>query len=200
VSQPDRRLLELLSPIFLSHAHVIEAVLPPELRPNWRKAVAYACRSRGPKGLDHRSLLLAMAELDADGARPARELAAEVVAKFPRIPGAGLDEREHVQLPDGSRPARKDLLDRLARRYGEQRPTLTREVAETKRLVERALKRADRLVRKGVRVPPRNQGDKPSAAISAKLRALNDAGFTLRFTAEQFDAVRGAIRKATKKP
>lgn len=195
----DGQLLQLLTPIFLRHAEEIEAMLPPDLRSNWRKATAFTRRSRGPKPLDHRDLLLAMAELDADGAQPARALAAEVIGRFPRLDGAGLDDRDHVQLPDGSCPARKDLLDRLEARYEAEKAALIAEVCATRRLVDRASKRAERLARDGVHLTPRLPVRTPTAAFVARLRALSDTKVNPRNTAQQVDAVRDAIMKAGQK-
>ncbi|MFC7695032.1 hypothetical protein ACFQY5_41190 [Paeniroseomonas aquatica] len=69
--------------------------------------MAFTHRAKGRKALDHRELLLAMAELDTDETRPPRDLATAVLARFPVAPGAGLEARSHVQLPDGSYPARR---------------------------------------------------------------------------------------------
>lgn len=143
VANPDRRLLELLTPIFRGHAALIEALLPPKLQSNWRKAVAFAHQTKGRKAFDHRDLLLAMAELDADATRPPRELATAVLARFLVKPGKGYDPRSQVELPDGSSPARKDLLDRLVHQYDAERPALLQEIVAARRLDGQIRKQAE---------------------------------------------------------
>ncbi|MDN3568772.1 hypothetical protein ACFQY5_40920 [Paeniroseomonas aquatica] len=192
--------MELLTPVFRGYAEEVEAILPPELRLNWRKAVAFTHRAKGRKALDHRELLLAMAELDTDETRPPRDLATAVLARFPVAPGAGLEARSHVQLPDGSYPARKDLLDRLTDQYGDERTALLQEIAVARRLTDRTRKRADRIIREGISVPAPGTGRRHDAVFVAKLGALRDTKRIPRVTANQVDQVRNAIRKASKKP
>jgi hypothetical protein len=200
VANPDRRLLELLRPILLGHAQLIEGILPPKLRSNWRQAVAFARPARGRKALDHRELLLEMAELDADAPRPPRELAAVVIARFPVAPGAGLEARDHVQLPDGSRPAWKDLMDRLARQYGNAKAALLQEVTETRRLVDRIRKEGNRLLSDGIRagLPDAEQPRTPGGV--ARLRALGKAGGKPVVTAHKVDKVLKAFKALPRKP
>lgn len=196
----DRRLLELLEPIFQDHADLVETVLPPGLRRNWRQAAAYIKRNSGPKELDHEDLLLAMAELDIDGMRKPREIAAEVVNRFPAEPGAGTDERPHVLLPDGSRPARKDLLARLANRYAGRRQELRAEVAAGRTIAERISMQAARIKREGLLVPPARASRDPDPAFIAKLRAVGSRISQPSVTASQVDQVLRAVKKASKEP
>lgn len=202
VTDSDDPLRKLLAPIFAGHAEQIEAVLPPELRPNWRKAAAFMQRRvAGPKKLDHKDLLLRMAELDlgGDNGPSARELAAAALEGLPLKPGAGNDERLHVALPDGSAPGRKDLLRRLADQYIDQRAALVDEVAMARRLAERARKRAERLMKEGITVRPASSTARSSATPDAVSRALAGAAHKPRVTPYQVDGVRDAVRKAAKR-
>ncbi|MEO3475905.1 hypothetical protein AAFN86_28910 [Roseomonas sp. CAU 1739] len=199
MANPDRPLLELLMPIFRDHAERIEAILPLELRSNWRKAARFAPPASGRKSLDHRDLLLEMAELDTDQGQPPRELAAKVLSKFTLAPGAWLDERKRVELPDGSRPALKDLIGRLARQYDRQRAELLAEVATARRLADRMQKRTERNGRKSIRVRPPNAATKLGPTVIARLTAPGNGPRKPLVTAYQVDAVLNAVRNARKK-
>ncbi|MBL6081733.1 hypothetical protein JMJ56_27505 [Belnapia sp. T18] len=195
MTNSDRPLLELLRPIFYDYADVIEAVLPVELRSKWRQVGLFVRQTKGRKALDHHELLLAMAEMDAEAMRPTRELAAAVLARFPVTSGAGHEARIYVTLPDGSRPARRDLLDRLVRDYGIQKSALLEEITVARRLADRMRKRAAQLVRKGVSVPSPGTQRKQNAAFIAKLSALRDTKRAPRVTAYQADQAREASKE-----
>ena len=188
-----RKLLELLQPILADHADLVEAVLPSELRSNWRQAVAFQHRQRGNRPRDDRDLLLAMAELDSDLDGPAdlRQVAGEVVSRFPLEAGAGDDERQHVCLPDGSRPARDDLIGRLVEKHSPVRDRLRGEVAAARQAADRMRKRAERIRREGLYVP---RGRRPMTPI--QLEQLAEGARQMpKVTAHQADAVWRAVRK-----
>ena len=136
---PNMTLPQLLASL-RPHFDRIEAALPPGDRAVWRRVAAHAEPGTGRKPQDDRHLLLAIAELDLDSGtstRPVRALVAEVVGKYPVEGGAGLDDRPHTVLPDGSCPGRKDLITRLSKKYGAERVTYLREVALARQRADR---------------------------------------------------------------
>ena len=199
MANPDRRLLELLEPIFRNHYELVEAALPRDLRGNWRKAAAFIQRRDGPKQHDHGEMLLAMAGLDTDGKQPPRKLARDVLVRFPVERGIGSDERIYAVLPDGSRPARKDLLDRLSRRYAAQRQDLLEEIRVGRAAAERIGAVAARIEQEGISLPAAGQHRPSNPKFAARLRALRPKLSPLRVTASQVDQTLDAIRKATKR-
>jgi hypothetical protein len=192
---PDRRLLQLLEPILRDHGNLVEAVLPDDQRSNWRQAIAFLDRYPGRKSRDDRDLLLAMAEMDHNAPAEPQDLAVAVVARFPVEAGAGHDERRHVRLPDGSCPALKDLIARLARKYAGRRDDLQREVAKARGHAARMARHAEQIRRGGTHLPSPGSHRRPASKdLAHRLREaerLSKDGVT----AHQLDSVLAAIRK-----
>ena len=195
LGETDKRLLALLEPIFADHAELIEALLPSRLRRNWRQAVAFARPAKGRKSLDHRELLLAMAAGDADPPHPPRELAARAIARLPVIEGAADDDHKHVEMPDGSRPARKDLIDRLGREYTAQRPELLAAIVAGEQITQRMLVMAEEVRRA---TPPR-VANKRTAMELAKLRSLPPEALRPVAQAHQVDEVLKVFRSTRRR-
>lgn len=191
----DKSLRELLLPIFANDAERVEAALPQARRSTWRRIGSFLHRASGPKKRDHRDLLLLMAELDFDAAHTPRQLAAAVLQRYPVVIGAAPDDRQHVQLPDGTRPAKKDLLDRLVREYAAHRTTILREVADAQSMVDRLCKRMQQKPSMSIDASRRWAPVKPTTEFIVLLRALPEAKQEQRFTMYQLDRIRQAIMK-----
>lgn len=151
----DIRSLLLL--LIQKHADLIESVLPPEDRARWRQVVMYVrARGAGPKPRDDRGLLLAMAELELTGASDdVRGLAMMVTSRLPAQAGASNDERAHVLLPDESAPARRDLIDRLEKKYIAERSAILRQVSAAQEQAARVGLRVDRILTSAAKKPRR---------------------------------------------
>jgi hypothetical protein len=150
----DKQLREALKRLLDLHLHEVEAILPESSRANLRHIANDVRQHRGPKPHVDDALLLAMAELDHDHSATPRALATQAAARLPRVDGASNDERPHVVLPDRSRPAVKDLIDRLSKKYTERRDTLVREVEFGQRMKASVEKRRDEIMRgNGVKFP-----------------------------------------------
>jgi hypothetical protein len=150
-NQDIHELLVQLQP----YSTMIEAVLPTKARAAFHRLMEYSKRGRGPKPHDDRELLLAMAELDCVTPEDtkARQIAKTVVDRYPAKPGAGYDPRSHMELPDGSRPARKDLIERLEKKYTSQQARTRKEVQTARDLAARLARRLELIGEKGSPTP-----------------------------------------------
>jgi hypothetical protein len=149
MTESDKRLREALKRLLDLHFDEIEAILPESSRRDLRRIVNNVRQHRGPKPHVDDALLLVMAELEHNHPAAPRALAAQAIARFRRVDGASNDERPHVALPDGSRPAAKDLIDRLSKKYTERRAALIHEVECGQRIKVSVEKRREEITRRG---------------------------------------------------
>ena len=200
---PNMTLPQLLASL-RRHFDRIEAALPPSDRAVWRRIAAHADSGLGRKQQDSRDLLLQIAELDLDsaaGAKPMRALAAEVVGRYPVEGGAGLDDRQHVVLPDGSRPGRKDLITRLAKRYQAERAAYRQEVALARQTADRVARSAleAKASPAGVRWLERHKAALNDPAYRERLRRAAQAP-AAPTTAYGTDLIQRTVRSRLRKP